>query len=110
MSMHVCMYMWITVLHLCVLLALACTFGTCRDRTLALGSYQESVAIVSVATRLPCAGTHMQDDTSMSSSPPCYVKAVKGAVYLSSSVLGHLLAEEGGSPFLKGWSQCYFKK
>lgn len=85
--MNVCACLYVHVDH-CI--ALVCTFGNCRDHTLALGSYYESVAIVSVAPRLPHAGTQLcRMMHAMSSSPPCYVKTTKGAVYLSSSVLGH---------------------
>lgn len=57
-NVYACLYV-----HVGHCIALVCTFGTCRDHTLALGSYREAVAIGSVATRLPCAGTRMQDDT-----------------------------------------------
>lgn len=46
---------------LCI--ALVCTFGTCRGHTLVLGAYQESVAAVSVAPRLPHARMLLQVDT-----------------------------------------------
>lgn len=44
-------------------MGLVCAFGTCRAHTLALGPYQESVAAVSAAPRLPRARMLMQDDT-----------------------------------------------
>lgn len=57
---NVCACLYVHVDH-CI--ALVCTFGTRRDHTLALGSYYELMAIVSVAPRLPCPSTFMQDDT-----------------------------------------------
>lgn len=38
------------------------------------------------------------------------LEAARGDMYISSSELGHLLAEEGGTPLLKEHPQCYFKK
>lgn len=39
-----------------------------------------------------------------------YLKAAHGDMYISSSGLGHLLAEEGDTPLLKEKPQCYLKK